>query len=163
MFLPMAYALLNPTRNKVSIMKTVELETIEPKKCGLNEQNLIQLPYGLLGFERVKNYVLLANPQEEPFQWLQMLDSARKAFLVVSPFLIVPDYQPDIPTDDVEFLGLTDPSDALVYNICTLRGPGKATINLRGPVIINRHTLIGKQVIPVNAAQYALCHPLPVA
>ncbi len=144
-------------------MKTVELEATEPQKRGLDSQNLIQLPFGLLGFERVKNYVLLANPQEEPFMWLQMLDNGRKAFLVVSPFLIVPDYQPDIPKDDVEFLGLNDPTDALVYNICTLRGPGQATINLRGPVIINRHTLIGKQVIPVNAAQYALTHPLPVS
>ncbi|HZM01692.1 MAG TPA: flagellar assembly protein FliW [Candidatus Saccharimonadales bacterium] len=136
---------------------------IEPQEQGLAGQNVIQLPYGLLGFERVKNYVLLTNPQEEPFLWLRMLDSTRKAFLVVSPFLIMPDYQPDIPTDDVEFLGLTEPEDALLYNICTLRGPGRATINLKGPIVINRHTLVGKQVIPNNAAQYALNHPLPVS
>lgn len=142
-------------------MKTEEL--VEPPTCGLDGQNLIQLPFGLLGFERVKNYMILANPQEEPFMWLQMLDSGRKAFLIVSPFLVMPDYQPDIPEDDVEFLGLTEPADALVFNICTLRGPGKATINLKGPLVINRRTLIGKQIIPNNAAQYALCHPLPVA
>lgn len=147
-------------------MKTEEL--IEPEKKVLDQQNVVQLPYGLLGFERVKNYVLLSNPQEEPFMWLQMLDKldnnqGRKSFLVVSPFLVMPEYQPDIPEDDVAFLGIKDPSDALVYNICTLRGPGKATINLKGPIIINRHTLVGKQVIPNNAMQYALCHPLPVA
>jgi flagellar assembly factor FliW len=141
-------------------MKTEEL--IEPEKKVLNTQNIIQLPFGLLGFERVKNYALLANPQEEPFMWLQMLDNGRKSFLVVSPFLVMPEYQPDIPGDDVEFLGLADPSDALVYNICTLRGPGKATINLKGPIVINRHTMIGKQIIPNNALQYALNHPLPV-
>jgi flagellar assembly factor FliW len=80
----------------------------------------------------------------------------------VSPFLVKPDYQPDIPTDDVEFLGLSNPEDALVYNICTIRGPGQATINLKGPIVLNRHTLIGKQIIPNNATQFALCHPLPV-
>ena len=128
----------------------------------LSSQNVIQLPYGLLGFERVKNYVLLTNPQEQPFLWLRMLDSARKAFLVVCPFLVMPDYQPDIPTADVEFLGLNEPTDALLYNICTLRAKGGATVNLKGPVVINRHTLIGKQVIPNNAMQYALNHPLPV-
>jgi flagellar assembly factor FliW len=143
-------------------MKTEEL--LEPQKTvETTGHTLIKLPYGLLGFERAKNYALVANPQEEPFLWLQMLDSGRKAFLVVSPFLVMPDYLPDIPPDDVEFLGLTDPSDALVYNICTLRGPGKATINLKGPIVINRHTLIGKQVIPNNATQYGLCHPLPVS
>jgi flagellar assembly factor FliW len=142
-------------------MKTAEL--IEPPTSGQNGQTLIQLPYGLLGFERVKNYVLIANPQEEPFRWLQMLENGRKAFLVVSPFLVKPDYQPDIPADDVEFLGLSNPEDALVYNICTIRGPGQATINLKGPIVLNRHTLIGKQIIPNNATQFALCHPLPVA
>lgn len=143
------------------IMKTEEL--VEPQKIVQNGHTLIKLPFGLLGFERVKNYALLANPSEEPFLWLQMLDNGGKAFLVVSPFLVMPEYLPDIPTDDVQFLGLNDPTDALVYNICTLRGPGKATINLKGPIVINRHTLVGKQVIPNNAAQYGLCHPLPVA
>jgi flagellar assembly factor FliW len=136
--------------------------TIERQENALTGQNVIQLPFGLLGFERVKNYVLLTNPQEAPFLWLRMLDSARKAFLVVSPFLILPHYGPDIPTDDVEFLGLTEPSDALLYNICTVHGPGRATINLKGPIVLNRHTWVGKQVIPNNAMKYAVDYPLPV-
>jgi flagellar assembly factor FliW len=136
---------------------------VEPQPHGLCDRIVIQLPHGLLGFERVKNYVLLANPQEQPFMWMRMAGSDRKAFLIVSPFLIMPDYQPDIPATDVEDLELAEPADALMFNICTLRGPGRATINLKGPLVINRHTMIGKQVIPDNAAQYALAHPLPVA
>jgi flagellar assembly factor FliW len=140
-------------------MKTAEL--IEPEAPEAQGQSLIQLPYGLLGFERVKNYLLVANPHEEPFMWLQMVDGARKAFLVVSPFLVLPDYSPNLPDQDVEFLGLKEPADALVLNICTLRPNGQSTINLRGPVVINRHTLIAKQVIPENAGLYSLAHPLP--
>ncbi len=139
------------------------LELIETEKRGVNAENIIRLPYGLLGFERIKNYVLLSKPQEEPFMWLQMLDEGRKAFLVVSPFLVLPDYQPDIAEDDVKFLELTDPADALLVNIVTLRGNGQATINLKGPVVINRHTMVGKQVIPNNAMQYEVQHPLPVS
>jgi flagellar assembly factor FliW len=135
---------------------------LEPQTQPVSSQILVQLPFGLLGFESVKKYVLLANPQEDPFMWLQMLEGARRSFLIVPPFLVLPDYQPDIPNDDVDFLGLTEPADALVFNICTLRG-GKATVNLKGPVIFNRHTMIGKQVIPNNAARYALTYPLPVA
>ncbi|MDB6023468.1 MAG: Flagellar assembly factor fliW [Pedosphaera sp.] len=143
-------------------MKTLAPVELE-KPASVNNETRVHLPYGLLGFEQVKNFLLTANPQEEPFLWLQMLDSSKKAFLVVSPFLIMPDYQPDIPADDVELLDLSDPSDALVFNICTLRSEGRATINLKGPVIINRHTLTGKQIIPNNAAQFSLQHPLPVA
>ena len=136
---------------------------LEPISIEPNKKAVVQLPYGLLGFEQVKEYVLLASLKHEPFLWLQMLDGAKKAFLIVSPFLFKPDYQPDIPEDDAQFLELAEPSDALVFNICTLRGPGQATVNLKGPLVINRHTMIGKQVIPNNAAQFASTHPLPVA
>ena len=123
-------------------------------------RDIIRLPFGLLGFEHVKQYILLANPAEEPFLWLQMLDDAKRAFLVVPPERLLADYQPDISDDEVEFLGLADPADAFLLNIVTLCGNGQATVNLKGPVVINRRTLIGKQVIPNNAAQYSLRHPL---
>ena len=55
------------------------------------------------------------------------------------------------------------PTDAILFNIVTLRGSDPATINLKGPIVINRHTMIGKQVIPNNAAAYSLHHPLPVS
>jgi flagellar assembly factor FliW len=145
-------------------IKNMNTDTLlEPPMAGVNDPITIQFPYGLLGFERVKNYILLANRQEEPFMWLRMVDATRKAFLIVSPFLAIPDYQPDIPESDAEYLGLQQPADALVFNICTLRGPGRATINLKGPLVVNRHTMIGKQVIPDNAVRYALNHPLPVS
>ncbi|HUD49601.1 MAG TPA: flagellar assembly protein FliW [Candidatus Baltobacteraceae bacterium] len=138
------------------------LELIEPETRALNGKNIIRFPYGLLGFERVKNYVLLSRRHEEPFSWLQMLDEARHAFLVVSPFLVLGEYEPRITEEDVKFLELTVPTDALLVNIVTLRGNGRATINLKGPVVINRLTMVGKQIIPDNATQYSLNHPLPV-
>lgn len=142
-------------------MKTAEL--IEPEIQTVSGENVIQLPDGLLGFEHVKMYVLLAQPQEEPFMWLRMLDQANKRFLVVSPFIVMPDYEPDITSEDARFLGLASSADALIVNIVTLRGQQRATINLKGPIVINRHTLIGKQVIPTNAAQFDVNHPLPVS
>jgi flagellar assembly factor FliW len=139
------------------------LELVEPETRALNGEHIIRLPYGLLGFEKVKNYVLLTRPHDEPFAWLQMLDGARHAFLVLSPFVVMPEYQPDIAEADVKFLELTTPADAQVVNIVTLRGNGRATINLKGPVVINRHTMLAKQVIPNNAAQFSVLHPLPVS
>jgi flagellar assembly factor FliW len=139
-------------------MMTAELtETETPRTEG---RDIIRLPFGLLGFEHVKQYVLLTNPAEDPFLWLQMLDDAKHAFLVVPPERVVTDYQPDISDDEVEFLELAGPADAFLLNIVTLRGNRQATVNLKGPVVINRRTLIGKQLILNNAAQYSLHHPL---
>ena len=136
--------------------------TIETKKPPQIVSCDVRLPMGILGFEQMKDYLLIANPAEEPFRWLRVKDDPRVAFVVIEPFLIAPDYHPDIPQPDVEFLGLTAPTDAALLNIVTLHGPNRATVNLKGPVVINRNTGIGKQVILANAADYSVQHPLPV-
>jgi flagellar assembly factor FliW len=72
------------------------------------------------------------------------------------------DYQPDLPQADVDFLGIEDPDDVSLLNIVTLHPSGTATVNLKGPIIVNRHTLIGKQVVLANASEYSVEHPLPI-
>jgi flagellar assembly factor FliW len=142
-------------------MQATELPEAPPSK--IKTKIIINLPLGLLGFEQIKQYNLLARPKEAPFMWLQRLDDRNLGFLVVSPSECAFSYQPDLHPDDVEFLKLHAPEDALVLNIVTLRSDQQATVNLKGPVVINRRTLIGKQVVPVNAAAYSVQHPLPVA
>ena len=123
----------------------------------------VQLPMGLLGFERMKNYVLIANPDEDPFWWLQAQGDTALAFVVINPFLAVPDYHPDIPDADAQFLGINDPDDAFLLNIVTVHKQGHATMNLKGPIVVNRNTLIAKQVVIANASDYSVSHPLPIA
>ena len=137
--------------------------TIEVETPATTPGNQIRLPAGILGFEQFTDYMLLADPAEMPFAWLRVAEGASLAFIVINPFIAVPDYAPDIPEADVEFLGLKDPNDALLFNIVTLRGPDRATLNLKGPIVINRHTHMGKQVILANAGNYSVEHPLPVA
>jgi flagellar assembly factor FliW len=137
-------------------------EASEPEVVAVQHENIIRMPLGLLGFEHIKEYVLLANPDEAPFLWLQVLADPSLAFLAISPFIVLSDYAPDLGPEDADFLELTQPHDALVFNIVTLRPGGRATVNLRGPVVVNRRTLLGRQVIPLNAAEYDLRHPLPI-
>ena len=138
--------------------ESIELET-PPAPAG----HPVRLPMGLLGFEQIKDYLLVVNPGEEPFAWLRVEDNAALAFVVIDPFVVMADYNPDIPPADVEFLGLKNANDALLLGIVTVHGTSQATVNLKGPVVINRHTHIGKQVIITNAMQYSVQHPLPVA
>jgi flagellar assembly factor FliW len=138
-------------------------ETVELERVPVGKENIIHLPLGLLGFEARKKYVLLADPADAPFCWLQVLEDPHLGFLVLSPFEVMPEYAMNLEEADVEFLGLTSPKDALVYNIVTVRPGEAATINLKGPIVLNRYTLIGKQVVLTNAANYSLHHPLPTA
>lgn len=138
-------------------MKTVEIDELQ--KLPVKKENIISMPLGLLGFEQVKKYVLLVTPEEEPFLWLQMLDNANQGFVVISPSAAVPGYAPDISDDDIQFLNIKSPADALLLNIVTVRN-GHATVNLKGPIVINRHTLVGKQCIPTNVSEFSLQHAI---
>jgi flagellar assembly factor FliW len=119
----------------------------------------VQLPLGLLGFERIKTYSLTTKPDQEPFLWLSVPGGEDLAFLVVPPSFVLPDYAPDLCDDDVDFLEIRNPDDAMLLNIVTLRPDGSATVNLKGPIVINRHTMIGKQVV-LNQSAYAIKHPI---
>ncbi len=137
----------------------IETETLPVEA----RRDLVRMPNGMLGFEHIKNYVLSTNPEEHPFAWLQVQDDTALAFVVVDPFIALPSYQPDIPQVDVEFLNLKNPDDALLLGIVTIHNDQRASVNLKGPIVINRHTHVAKQVIIANAAAYSVTHPLPVA
>lgn len=138
-------------------------EMIETERPALTRCDAVRMPNGMLGFEEIKDYVLTNNPGEHPFAWLQVQDNSSLAFVVIDPFVALPDYQPDIPQADVEFLKLKQADDALLLGIVTIHDEQRATVNLKGPIVINRHTHIAKQVIIANAAAYSVTHPLPVA
>lgn len=138
-------------------------EMIEIETTAAPATNTVRFPAGLLGFEQIKEYLMVANPGEQPFVWLKVANDAGLAFVVVDPFIVAPDYRPDIPPADVAFLGLNSAADAMLLAIVTIQGNGRATMNLKGPVVINRHTHTAKQVIITNAAEYSVQHPLPVA
>ena len=125
-----------------------------------SNKSVITLPMGLLGFEPVKHYTLLGSAEEAPFLWLQMVEDPNLAFLVISPSVVLSAYEPDISEEEVKFLDLSDPKEALIFNIVTVHPNGEATVNLKGPIVVNRRTLVGKQVVPLNAARYALQHPV---
>ncbi len=143
--------------NSANVIEIEEPEMSEAAACCE-----VRMPAGLLGFEHIKNFLLIAKPAEAPFRWLQVKNNPSLAFVVIEPLYFAPDYRPDIPQADVDFLGLTSPDDAVVYNIVTVHGSRRATVNLKGPVIINRNTGVAKQVVIANAVEYSVEHPLPV-
>jgi flagellar assembly factor FliW len=137
-------------------------ETTEPRTLGSSSECPIEMPLGLLGLERFKRFSLVTHPEEEPFLWLQVAGEPDLAFLVMSPFVVLPAYQPEIADEDARFLELQSPDDTLIFAIVTVRSGQDATINLKGPIVLNRRTLRAKQVIPVNASNFQVTYPLPV-
>jgi flagellar assembly factor FliW len=113
----------------------------------VDERQRISFPLGLLGFEPLKEYVLL-DAERQPFYWLQSLDVEQVAFILVNPFLYRPDYELDIVDEDLEDIGLGGPEKALIFSVVTIPPDGgPMTANLQGPLVINRDTRTGKQAV----------------
>jgi flagellar assembly factor FliW len=118
----------------------------------------LHFPDGLPAFENVKDFVLIAQEDEAPFMWLQALNVENLAFIVADPFVLHPDYQPDILEEDCRALGIEEPDDAYVLSIVNIRGQGEngITANLVGPIVINWKKQVAKQVIIENHLNYSV-------
>ena len=77
-------------------------------------------------------------------------------FLVIEPNGLVSNYSPELFDQDANELEITASGDAFVLNIVTLRDtvPASASVNLTGPIIVNRSTLQAKQVVISNYMGY---------
>lgn len=126
----------------------------------VRDEDIIQLSDGLLGFGACKHYVLLEDPQQEPFLWLQSLDDPALAFVLVDPLLFFPGYRVAIPREEISDLELGDPSEARILVVLVVtEDPAKITANLKGPLIINPHTRRARQVVLMEE-EYGTRHPL---
>jgi flagellar assembly factor FliW len=127
----------------------------------VRSDQIIYLDPGLLGFSQYHRYVLIEHHQEAPFLWLQCLDKADLAFVVVDPRFLLSDYQPGPLAQAMRDLKVDCPEDLKILVILTIP-PGKPqemTANLMGPVVINLKTRQGRQLI-VEESHYSHKHPV---
>jgi len=117
----------------------------------------LTLPQGLFGFSEIKGMELFFDPDELPFMWLRESDENGLAFIVIEPGGIVPNYDVEISDADVDILGISGADDTMILNIVTLPAEqsSKISLNLVGPVIVNRNTFVAKQCIINNHDKYS--------
>ena len=116
---------------------------------------------GLPGFPEVHRFRLKPwGPPGSPYLLLRALDDPEVGFVVVPPWVFYPDYEFDLDDETAERLGLAVSEDAIVLAVVTLRDrPDEATINLLGPIVVNRHTHAAAQVV-LPTAGYSVRAPL---
>ena len=125
---------------------------IDTKHFGIMEydaKETVHFPDGLFGFESYKNYFPI--PLEEDSDaiiCLQSLDDKDIAFITMNPFLLTPDYHPEISNSDRKALGNPKDDDISYYCICVLQDVMEnSTINLKCPIAVNTTTRSARQLI----------------
>lgn len=136
-----------------------DLYTTDPTA---SDPGVFHLPEGLVGFPEHRTFELLQVPDQEPFLWLHLQGPESVHFVVLEPNGIIPDYELELFDEDAQFLGIEDGAEAMVLNIVTVKHaePEAATVNLSGPVVVNRRTRVAKQCILANYTRYSAHHRL---
>ena len=112
----------------------------------VNAEDIIEFPEGPAGFPDFTKFVIIEHEKELPYRTLQSLDDAVFAFVIVDPLIAKADYRIDVTQLDLERLKALSIGDLEIYAIVKMdRDISKITVNLKGPIIINRQERLGYQ------------------
>lgn len=138
----------------------MKLETLTFGTLEFDEKSIIHLPEGMLGFPKQKKYILVEEPEIQPFKWLQSLEDQYVAFPVVDPHLLFKGYLCALTLDDLRALEIEGEKDVFTLAVAVIaENPNDSSINLRAPLLINHHKMVGKQVILMDSS-YSAMQPL---
>lgn len=127
----------------------MQFETRALGKIEIDAALQIFFPEGLFAFEAFRHFALLPTKSGSTFHWLQSLEEARLAFLITLIPEITQKYRPKINAEHLQIIGADNQNVVEIWGIITVP-PGKPenmTINLQGPVLINRAKKLGSQFV----------------
>lgn len=145
----------------------MNIKTTKFGEISIDENLIFDFKEPIIGYDNLKQYVLVEHSDNSAFKWLQSIEDPDLAFPVTSPAFFDIDYQFEIPTEKAEKIDLNSVESLISLNIVTIpsTNPRKATINLLAPIIINAANKKGMQIILSNSnypVKYSLFKDEPV-
>lgn len=113
------------------------------------EEEALQFPEGLFGFEEHHNYIPIHfDDENDNLLCLQCVTEETLAFVIVNPFSICPTYQPNLSDEELAEIDATQDTPVAFFSICVVRDTlNDSTVNLRCPIVVNVEKRIAKQFI----------------
>jgi flagellar assembly factor FliW len=112
----------------------------------IRADDILIFPFGIIGFEAHRHWVLMDDMANPAVGWLQSLSHPDVAIAVVSPRRFVNDFQVRTSRQQLGCLNLNTPDQAFVLAVVS-KNNGLFTLNLRAPIIINLDRKLGRQVV----------------
>lgn len=124
------------------------IQTTRFGQVQFQEDDQIQFAEGILGFNDLKKFVLLDDPTDDIFAWLQSCDEPAIAFPVLEPELFTENYKVTLSKTDYESLKMQNLDSARLFCIVTIPDdPTKMTANLKAPVVVNISLKTARQCV----------------
>ncbi|HID10811.1 MAG TPA: hypothetical protein EYP17_05870 [Candidatus Latescibacteria bacterium] len=116
------------------------------------QEKVIRFERGIVGFPDYKRFFLVDAEDTSPFLWLVCLDEPEFG-LPLLPGALIEGYIEDLRP-------YLDDGNWAVYLVVTLSdSPERATVNLKGPILIDVRHCVGRQVV-VDSENFRVAHPL---
>ncbi|QDU59545.1 Flagellar assembly factor FliW [Planctomycetes bacterium Pan216] len=112
----------------------------------VEEDDLLTFPEGLVGLSRHKRFLLLQDPESKQLLWLQSVDFPEFTLATVPSQQVQLNYHIDVHPEEIRCLKLDNKSEAVVLLILN-RVNEQFAVNLKGPLLLNPHRMLGKQVV----------------
>jgi flagellar assembly factor FliW len=136
----------------------MKIATFRFGELKIPEENIIEFPKGIIGFEQFKKYVLLEREDSDPFCWLQSLEDPNLAFVVINPTIFFKNYKIEIHNKELEDIQVSSLDRIEIFSIVTIpEDLARMSANLLGPLVINLDNNMAKQVVLVNSP-YTIQH-----
>ncbi|MGE0525898.1 MAG: flagellar assembly protein FliW [Bdellovibrionales bacterium] len=114
----------------------------------ITSDDVIHFPEGLLGFNELRRFVLLDDPTDEIFAWLQSCEEPGIAFPVLEPELFTASYSIQLTKHDLDSLQLPNLEGSRAFAIITIpQDPTQMTANLKAPIVVNVPRRLGRQCV----------------
>lgn len=124
------------------------------------EKDKVFFKKGILGFEELKEYILVDLKDYEPFKLLHSLENSEVGLIVVSPFEFLKEYEFKLDDEQINRLNVKSEKDIVALTTVTLNSdPKKITTNLKAPLVINISNNLGEQII-LDKSNYEIKHLL---
>ncbi|MCB0377992.1 MAG: flagellar assembly protein FliW [Bdellovibrionales bacterium] len=125
------------------VVNTTRFGTID-----ISEEDILTFTEGLLGFNDLEKFVLLDDPNDEIFAWLQSCDEPSIAFPVLEPELFEENFKLRLTKSDLQSLKSEDSAQLRSFCIITIpEDPARMTANLKAPVVVNVSQRLARQCV----------------
>jgi flagellar assembly factor FliW len=115
---------------------SVTFESIRFGTVEIDDASVIEFPFGLIGLGGSR-YALLDRNPGTGFLWLHSVEDPALGLPVVSPALFFADFSLILNEDELQRIGVEDPSRADVYvTVRATPDPLGITANLRAPIVV---------------------------
>lgn len=121
----------------------------------IEEEKIITLENGMIGFPELQKFTLIYDSESDgkasSIMWLQSMDDGDIAFPVIEPYIIKPDYAPELNDELLSVFGEIKKDNIYVLSTITVPKDIKnMAMNLKAPIVVNMDTNRGGQIIVEN-------------